>query len=593
VASYRNELRSRYDDEYLVEHRQQRGETFNAWKQRIEEADALIRGEFPVKQADGSTLTEQPIVSNLADQMPRDVARLANEVAPTFRAPAMGDSDPAIQNAQLRGVITEGYFEKNRFDILRPQLTMDLVIAGAAFMVCWTDDRAKYPQMQRVDPRGAFPTLYNGTALDLLVVQKMPVRLADRLYREANIMRDWSKMKDPAGYVEMWEYYCDDECLRAVALVGADASTTPSGVTILKRWYPKTDCPPIAFAQLPSPDNSFHGLIDQVGSSLVAKNQMARYVIEISDQMAYAPFEARGVINAGDPPGPNTIYQHDPSATEDTFIRRVEPAKFNNQLFGLLQFLDDEQRGQLAYPAARQGDVSQSIASASFVAATQGQLTSVVRDIQRLLADMQEQAGMVCQQLDENYLDFEKPLAHAIGRKKTYRPSKDIGGVYGVQVNYGAGAGMDRLNTDVRLLQFYGAGAISLETLLENVDFVTDATGEIDKRQREEVLRIILQRWAGDPQTLVDFMLKVVELQADDGLTFTEALKAAKEQVQAQAPPTGAAGAAGMPTGPQDANAPTQAGLEAGANTSQPSEPVVEPSFSSTPLEQIFVSPRQ
>lgn len=39
----------------------------------------------------------------------------------------------------------------------------------------------------------------------------------------------------------------------------------------------------------------------------------------------YPSYEARGIINFNDPPGPDTVYIHD-TTVKDTFFRRVEPS---------------------------------------------------------------------------------------------------------------------------------------------------------------------------------------------------------------------------------------------------------------------------
>jgi hypothetical protein len=223
--------------------------------------------------------------------------------------------------------------------------------------------------------------------------------------------------------------------------------------------------------------------------------------------------------------------------------------------------------------------------SASYITASQGQYTSLARDVQRMLADIQEQVGCIAQELDVSLMDYSKPLHRAIGKKRMYKPSVDIGDKYGITVNYGAGSGLDRLNTDVRLIQFYGSGIISLETVLENLDFVSDAVTEIEKRQREEVMRIVLQRWAGDPNTAIDFMIRLAEVQDTEGASFREALQIVNQEMATQIPAEGA-GMMGAESGGTPAEAPTQAGLEAGA---VPSEQLFPPEISNQAMVQAFV----
>lgn len=596
-------LKSRYNEAYLLGQRNTRVDGFSEWHSRTEETDALIRGDFQVVYPDQTLAGGKPLVTNLADTMPRDVARLASEVSPSFTAPAKGDSEDADRNAALRGVIGEGYFDTNRFDLMRPQLVMDLVITGTAFLVMWVDSSSQYPRLMRVDPRFCFPDVFNGEIQDLLVVQSMKLRIADRLFPDLNLASQAGKFKkgELSDTIEVWDLYTPDECIKGVSLMGmAKAPIGEAGVSIVKRWKPLTDRVPVAFGQLPSPDGAFRGLIDQVGPSLVAKNRAVNLALEYSNQMTYAPFEAKGIMNSDTPPGPNTIYQHDPSASGETFMRRIAPAASSQQLYGLIQYLDTEQRGQLNYPSTRQGDVAQSQGSAAFVNSTMGTLTSLVRENQRILTDMQERAGNTMFQLDEHFLDFEKPLLMSVGRKKTYTPSRDIAGQHRLFVQYGAGAGLDRMNTDVRILQFYSAGLISAEAALSEVDFIGDARAAYEQRQDDEQERIILQRFAGDPSTSLDLLISALKMRRDNGGTFIDALVAAREQEQlaAQAAQQAAGATAqtsqtGMPMEP----GAEQAGMQKGGQPGPAAAPApgagapVGPSggFSPQPLQQVFV----
>src|SRR4030095_3644894 len=123
-------LESRATEGYLYGVRNQRKDDFSAWKDRIDETDALIRGDFAVVYPNLQSQGKKPIVTNLADAMPRDVARLGSEVEPSYTTLAKGDNVSQLENKQVRRTIGEGYFHFNQFDIIRPQLLMDQVITG-------------------------------------------------------------------------------------------------------------------------------------------------------------------------------------------------------------------------------------------------------------------------------------------------------------------------------------------------------------------------------------------------------------------------------------------------------------------------------
>lgn len=579
------ELQGRDVEQYLVGIRNSYVDSFSGWKTRIEATDAMIRGEWSVPYPDGTSKMAKPKVMNLMDTQPRDIARLVSESTPSVSCMPMGEKKADIDNANLREQIARTYWAKNRGDLLVSQWAMDLVITGTAFACIWADAQSPYPHITRRDPRFCYPDVVNGMIQDLLVVQRVKARVLQRQYPDVDFGIDNDDMDD---FAEVWEYYSREEnILAASPLAKKSQAPVENGVAVINRWSAGLECAPIAFAQLPSPDGGFRGMLDQLADSLVTKNRMVEYSLDIAHQYVYAPFLEKGVLNPNDEPGPSTIYHLDPQVNDAQF-GRVAPAPGSPQVFNLLSYLDDAQRGQAAYPSTRQGEVPARADSAAFVASTQGQLTSVVRNIQFLIGDLRKQATTVAMEMDSKELDFKKPLVRPAGKKVLYLPSKDIAGNYEVEVVYGAGAGLDRQSADVRLLQYYGNGAISAETMLENTDFVADPQMEIEKRQREELERVALQRFGSDPSVSLDYLFVVLGLM-DEGMDFREAVQAAAEQVapQPQVPQPGEAAPAGppgaAPSAPEQQAALEQGQVPQGAPTAVPAP------FSPPPLEQVFV----
>jgi hypothetical protein len=588
-------LESRVNEAYLYGLRNDRKDDFSAWKDRIDETDALIRGEFSVVFPNLQSSGQKPIITNLADAMPRDVARLGSEVEPSYTALAYGESEAAIENKTIRRAIGEGYFHFNSFDIIRPQLLMDQVITGGAFLIAWADyggenepeKGSPYPQFQRVDPRFCYPYIYNGKLIDLLVVQPVKMAVAAELWPE--IKAKYRSSDDLTDVVEVWDLYTSKRCIRGVSgMKEGDTPVGPSGVTIVHDIPNPTGKPLAAMTQLPSPDGAFRGLVDQVGPSLVAKNRAVELMLEYAHEGVYSPFEAKGILNAGQPPGPTTIYQHDPTAQGDTFMRRVAPASVNLELISFIQYLDQEERGQLAYPQTRQGNISQSQGSSSFVTATQGQLTSLVRECQRGLTRLQTDIAEACFGIDEKLLNFTKPLLRSVGSKRSYNPGKDIDGKRVLFVEYGAGAGLDRNSTDVRILQYRSASLISAEKALEETDFVSSPADELNRIELEEQRRIIMQRFEGDPTVPLDVLLQVYQYQRDNGGSLVDAAVAVKalgvtmSPTTAQPPTEGAAPEAAPAEPGEEAVALEKGGMPSGA-------PPIPGAFTPPPLQQVFV----
>lgn len=569
-------LPDRRNEGYVFEAYGSRKDSYATWHDRIKDIDSIIRGD------------DKLVVNNLADQMPRDVGRLANEVKPTFRAPELGEGLHYETEARVRASIGRGYFEVNRFDSVRPVLVMDLLRAGAAFIVHWTQSGNDYPLLMRVDPVNAFPDILEGQVQDLLVSTNVKARIVDRKFPMLKLLARLGEEYDEDSTVEVIDYYSPEGCFKAVS---APSFGTP---IVISRYNPDIRIVPVSFGMLPSPSGEFRGLIDQIAPGLRAKDKMVKDLMEYAHEMVYAPFEQKGIINGDTPPGPDVIYQHDPTATTETFIRRVSPATSNPQVLGTVEFLDNEQRQQIAYPATRQGQVPVSQGSGSFINATQGQLTSLVREAQRIVTDMQQDSARIMFRLDKAKLNYEKPLWKHIKKKKVYLPERDIDDDR-LEVTLGFGSGLDELNATVQHLQIYGTGVYPAKRMLASFSFVDDPEGYIEERQLEELDRVRLQRFAGDPTTSMEFISMVSRVMREKGVSFAEAhdivLDMGINPLNPMAQQQGMEGGMPVPAGaqvgpPAEEQAAIAAGAVPGAGGAAPPIPG---QFTQTPLQQVFI----
>jgi hypothetical protein len=590
----------RPDAEYLVKARDYRvTETFSMRDTRYQDVDELLRGEWGYTLPGDNTIVEQPMVMNLGLAFVNDVSRLTTEQTPVYKTPAFSDKKEDLDNAQVREVVAETYWTEGRGDLLVPQQAIDLAVCGAAYTVCWVDENDVYPRFARVDPRHAYPTIRNGIMHDLLVIHVFPAEVADVMFPGHGILIDAGN-KTLKSEVEVWEYYSTGYAIRAVAHLNTAGRTDPSLLkTIESRDY-DIDCPPAAFTQIPSHDGAIRGMLDQLGHSLKAKNKIASLMTKYTEHKVFAPWEEKGVLNPQDTPGPNTVYHHDPNAPAETFIRRVDPAGSDPSLFGLMNMLDLDQRGGIGYPASRQGEVGQSIASAAFVESTQGQLSSIVKNIQMHEADLRSQTLEIMAKLDVAHMDFSKPLVRAVGKKKTYIPSKTVGDRTRIIVQYGAGAGLSRQNADNRVLNLLGARLIDRGSARDNIEFLRDRSDIQDKIEMENAEDALQQLFWPDPSVPIDVKFRVKSAMSNTGLNLSEAWDQVKEELEKEAQAQQqqdqlAAQQAGQQPGvaqlPQQQVDPTAASdqalaLEKGAAVSEPAD--IE--LPSAPLEQIFVA---
>ena len=148
-------------------------------------------------------------------------------------------------------------------------------------------------------------------------------------------------------------------------------------------------------------------------------------------------------------------------------------------------------------------------------------------------------------------MDFAKPLIRPVAGKKTYVPSEDIDGWYFHEVKYGAGAGLDRLNTDQRVTNHVLAGLISREEARGEIDYLDDSMSTQEKIDKENIATAILQRFIADPTTPMPAMVETFLAMAD-GKSLTDALKetlpALQQAQQAQLPRQ-----PGLPAAPEGA----------------------------------------
>lgn len=532
----------------LIAWRGFRIQTMQDWKARLQGVDRLYRGDWNEMYSDQTTLTEYPMVQNLVQVGMNDIAKLVSEASGVTRCWPDKDTNDGELDALTRQLIGEGYWYFGNGESLIPNLAMDIAGGGMGALGVWVDDDSQYPCYTRIDPRFAYPDVRNGKIQDLLCVEEMNLRLAAREFPKLNLNDDPQIISDK---VEILTYYGKHECVQAVMwkTMGATPVEKPSvkiRAEIVSRWNPEGILP-VAFAKLDSFDGSIRGLFDQMGGTLQTKNRVVRQLMDYTDEIVYAPRMSKGLLNPDEPFSPDTHYRIDPNFP-DGMMGRVPPAATAPEVLGLMEYLDKEQRGSMSFPASRQGEVSQAIASASFVASTQGQLTSEVRNVQRLIAQIRQQLNAICYAYDEKFLDTEKPLMRPIGRKKTYTPSKDIHGNYSSRVLYGAGAGINPLNADVRILQLLGAKVIGLEQAREQIDFIDDPDRAGQLVDLEQTEMAVMQKFLTEAD--LPTMLRVLHMQVTDGLDLTEALAQLAKEAQAQPP--------------------AQPGLEPGAQPGQP-----------------------
>lgn len=510
---------------------------YRDWKDTLEEQDSLYQGRLAQLFPDDSAVPDIPLVENKFKNALHDLSRLASEGRGAVRFFPEGDKDRDMKRARVREAINAGYWMANRMQRREHQLYLDLVGTGAMGIAAYYNDSSPYPMMHRLDPRFCYPDIRDGRIQTLLKTEQVKERVLARQFPHLQL----DARPDNAAEANFVSYYDEEVVVEAVLV--ANAQGTYDHAEIVKTWPHDLGCIPVAFETLDTFDGAFHGLLEQVKGPLMVRNKAMRFMVDLMEQMAHAPIFEIGVENWDAEPGPMTVYHGDPNV-DGVQMARIPPAAPAQSMWQLLGYMGDQEEKESIQPPSRAGNVSQSIASGSFVDRTQGQLTSVVKEARDKMASLREQMNEVCMKTEESFLDFAKPLLHTVAGKKTYIPSEDIKGWYFHEVKFGASGGLDPLNTDTRVLNHLGARLISRETARGEIDYLNDMADEQDKIDRENLADAIFQRMVQNPATPISSIAQVWLEMKMQGASLEDALEkkmpellAAEQAVAAGAQP--------------------------------------------------------
>lgn len=514
-------------------------ETFTDWKNRTEEFDNLYSGRWEMVWPTEDIEEVSPNVMNLPQVGADEFSRLVSETSPQVRCEPDDDTKDEVEAAYLRERILHTFWlHNNGEDYMVPHLAHDLAATGFAAVAVTTVKGELYPVFTRINPRGAYPNIMNGRLLDMLVVHRVtPAQLRGLTGKSVEDIFGAdaiSKAKLGDADIEVLDFYDAQRVTRTITAV-KNGKVLASSELPDSTWEHGLGVVPVAWGMLSTADGKFRGLFDQVKGIVEAQNRIFKLQLDYADQEVYAPFFAHDVENDEDPPGPRTIYR---GRTPEAQMTRVSPAGSNPQLFALLEYLERQARGGSAYPAQRQGEVGQSIASASFVHATLGQLTTTVKAGQKAIAFLRRQLNSLAFSIDEKFLDERKALLTP-GREKNYRPKSAIKGIHRNQVIYGAGAGLDAINKKVALEQDLRAGITSLETAREQTDYIIQPASENQKVEKQRVAEALVARIQNDPQFGMEMLMKVAGLMNQGNTLFeaAEILASEAEELAQQAAP--------------------------------------------------------
>src|SRR5438105_31677 len=185
------ELLKRITDNYIVDYRNNQINYYTQWKDEIRNTRRILRGDWRYRTPDGKEKLMRPIVQNTMEKAVRDISRIANESHPSVTSPAKTDKDSSENNAIVRGIIADTYWDENEADLIVPVSVIDMLSTGGAFWTAWADrSTSDYPQFTRIDPLFCYPTVENGRLVDLMVIRTMKKRIAAGRWPDLGIVTD-------------------------------------------------------------------------------------------------------------------------------------------------------------------------------------------------------------------------------------------------------------------------------------------------------------------------------------------------------------------------------------------------------------------
>jgi hypothetical protein len=323
---------------------------------------------------------------------------------------------------------------------------------------------------------------------------------------------------------------------------------------------------PIFIAEAPKFDEQSRGAYDDVIWIQVARAVFAQYgmaaakksinaPLVVGPDVVNIPFGRDRVIRSTDPGGIKYV------ATE------MSPAAWQQG-----ELLNQDITVGARFPEGATGKSPGSIVTGRGMEELMGTIDSKVRTYQLILGDTLRRAIGAAFEMDEKFWKntrrFIRVQVNGQQFEETYVPSRDIAGVYQVDVTYGMAAGMDPNRALVFLLQARGDKLISRDFALRQLPFdinVDQVMEQIDTEELTDALKQMLAQTAmavpmmaaqgQDPSDMLKKLAKVMD-EREKGIPVHKAILAAfAPETPPQAPPGADQMPPGMPSpgGPQGA----------------------------------------
>lgn len=446
---------------------------------RAGHAEQVFPGLFP------EGMWSKPIVANLVDVVAKD---LSEQIGVIPSVTASGDSsldDSARTKADKRTKIANYYISSSRLGVNLIRAADQLVTYGFVPLRVepnFTENRphihvesceGAYFDIDRFGNVLAYAHLFRRKAGDLAA---MFPEHADKILK-----RGMFGSTDESSMMEVVRFYDEDTSVMFLP--------EREGLTLAKTPNPLGRVP-VAIAQRPSLDGETRGQFDDVLPVYAAKARLALLMMEATQKSVEAPLALPQDVTQLSI-GPDAVIR----SNSPEKVRRV-PLDVPQYAFAENNLLSDELKFGTRFPEARTGQMDSSIVTGQGVKALMAGFDGQIKTAQSILGDALGEALSLSYAIDEAYFgDVQREVsgsANGVPYKLKYRPSTDIAGNYGINIEYGLMAGLDPNRALVFALQARGDKLISRSFTRRNLPITMNAAEEeraIDMEEMRDALK--------------------------------------------------------------------------------------------------------
>lgn len=463
----------------------------------------------------------RPIVANTIDL----AARFTSErigIMPTIACTSgIEVSDLQKRYAQKRTLVTHNYVDNSNLKVRQIEAA-DWFDTYGFLPLCVEPHMgdaycAPGPRLRYVNPMGCYYDLdiYGRTKCFIKIHVEEAAVLARKFpHLRAALIRDSSDLTNGVQ-VEMVQYMDDDQFLTYVP--------QRNNAVLMQMPNAMGRCP-VFVGERPKFDNQTRGSYDDVTWIYLARAKFAMLGMEAAEKSIQAPLAIPPDVQKV-PWGPDGVIR----TANPQFVRRVA-LETSPETYRLGEMLQDEAMTGARFPEGATGKSPGSVVTGRGMDALMGTIDTKVGTAQTILGQMLQDALSFALEMDQRFWPTltRKLRVEVKGTQyeETYKPTKDIGGIYQVKVTYGMTAGMDPNRAIVFLLQARGDKLISRDFALNQLPFDINVDQEMEKVDIEELNDALKQG--------VFAMLGSLGAMAQQGQDPTDILQKAASAIQAR-----------------------------------------------------------